>query len=143
MWFRYPAPSTVSIASLEGENVGELSTEPSAWILRGVSFKTAPGQVTALVGPTGAGKTTLSSLVPRLYDVTSGAVRIDGKDVRDVTLASLTAAIGVVTQDPHLFHDTIDANLRYARPGRHRRRAGRRLQGSAHPRHHRRAARRL
>ncbi len=116
VWFRYPAPSTVSIASLEGENVGELSTEPSAWILRGVSFKTLPGQVTALVGPTGAGKTTLSSLVPRLYDVTSGAIHIDGHDVRDVTLASLTGAIGVVTQDPHLFHDSIVANLRYARP---------------------------
>ncbi|HZN14253.1 MAG TPA: ABC transporter ATP-binding protein [Acidimicrobiales bacterium] len=115
VWFRYPAPSTVSIASLEGEDV-ELSDEPSGWILRGVSFRTDPGQITALVGPTGAGKTTLSSLVPRLYDVTSGALRIDGKDVRDVTLASLTSSIGVVTQDPHLFHDTIAANLRYARP---------------------------
>ena len=116
VWFRFPAASTYSIASLEGEGVDELSTEPSAWILRGVSFTTEPGQVTALVGPTGAGKTTLSSLVPRLYDVTSGAVRIDGHDVRDVTLASLTASIGVVTQDPHLFHDTIISNLRYSRP---------------------------
>ncbi|MBA3655656.1 MAG: ATP-binding cassette domain-containing protein, partial [Actinobacteria bacterium] len=117
VWFRYPAASTVSIASLEGEGSDALSAEPSAWILRGVSFRTTPGQITALVGPTGAGKTTLSSLVPRLYDVTSGVVRVDGHDVRDVTLASLTNAIGVVTQDPHLFHDSIVANLRYARPG--------------------------
>jgi ATP-binding cassette subfamily B protein len=116
VWFRYPAASTYSIASLEGEGVEELPTEPSGWILRGVSFTTPPGKVTALVGPTGAGKTTLSSLVPRLYDVTSGAVRVDGHDVRDVTLASLTRAIGVVTQDPHLFHDTVINNLRYARP---------------------------
>jgi ATP-binding cassette subfamily B protein len=116
VWFRYPAASTYSIASLEGEGTDELSTEPSAWILRGVSFTTEPGQVTAIVGPTGAGKTTLASLVPRLYDVTSGAVRIDGYDVRDVSLASLTASIGIVTQDPHLFHDTIISNLRYARP---------------------------
>jgi ATP-binding cassette subfamily B protein len=116
VWFRYPAPSTISIASLEADTVGELSDEPSAWILRGVSFNTEPGHVTALVGPTGAGKTTLSSLIPRLYDVTSGAVRIDGYDVRDLSLATVTRAIGVVTQDPHLFHDTIGANLRYARP---------------------------
>src|SRR5437588_602967 len=70
----------------------------------------------ALVGPSGAGKTTLSHLVPRLYDVTSGAVRVDGHDVRDITLTSLAGAIGMVTQDAHLFHDTIAANLRYARP---------------------------
>jgi ATP-binding cassette subfamily B protein len=116
VWFRYPAASTVSIASLEGEGVAELSTEPSAWILRGVSFTTEPDRITALVGPTGAGKTTLSSLIPRLYDVTSGSVRIDGHDVRDVTMASLTRSIGVVTQDPHLFHDSIATNLRYALP---------------------------
>jgi ATP-binding cassette subfamily B protein len=116
VWFRYPAASTYSIASLEGDGESELPTEPSAWILRGISFRTDPGQVTALVGPTGAGKTTLSSLVPRLYDVTSGVVRVDGHDVRDVTVASLAAAIGVVTQDPHLFHDSIESNLRYARP---------------------------
>jgi ATP-binding cassette subfamily B protein len=71
----------------------------------------------ALVGPSGAGKTTLTSLIPRLYDATAGAVRIDGHDVRDVTLQSLADAIGVVSQDPHLFHDTVAANLRYARPG--------------------------
>jgi ATP-binding cassette subfamily B protein len=75
-----------------------------------------PGELVALVGPSGAGKTTLSMLVPRLYDVTEGAIRVDGHDVRDVTQASLRSAIGVVSQDPHLFHDTVGNNLRYARP---------------------------
>ena len=70
----------------------------------------------ALVGPSGAGKTTLASLIPRLYDVTDGAVKIDGQDVRDLTQDSLRAAIGVVTQDPHLFHESVGENLRYARP---------------------------
>ncbi|MDQ3106561.1 MAG: ABC transporter ATP-binding protein/permease, partial [Actinomycetota bacterium] len=115
VWFRYPAGSEVSIASLEGEGV-VLSDEPSEWVLRGVSFDAAPGSMTALVGPSGAGKTTMSMLLPRLYDATAGAVRIDGHDVRDVTLASLVDTIGVVTQDPHLFHDTIASNLRYAKP---------------------------
>jgi ATP-binding cassette, subfamily B, bacterial len=75
-----------------------------------------PGQLVAVVGPSGAGKTTLTSLIPRLYDVDSGAVRIDGVDVRDLTQETLRQAIGVVSQDPHLFHDTIAGNLRYARP---------------------------
>jgi ATP-binding cassette subfamily B protein len=115
VWFRYPAGAEVSIASLEAEGT-VLTDEPSEWVLRGVSFIAAPGTMTALVGPSGAGKTTMSMLVPRLYDVTSGAVRIDGHDVRDVTLASLVETIGVVTQDPHLFHETIASNLRYAKP---------------------------
>jgi len=85
-------------------------------VLRGVSAAFAPGELVALVGPSGAGKTTLAMLVPRLYDVTAGAVRIDDHDVRDLTQQSLHGAIGVVTQDPHLFHDTIANNLRYARP---------------------------
>lgn len=118
VWFRYPAPSTVSLLSLEGDlaSGAPLSDEPSALILKGVSFRAEPGQMVALVGPTGAGKTTLCNLVPRLYDVTAGAVRVDGHDVRDLTEESLHASIGMVTQDPHLFHDTIRANLRYARP---------------------------
>jgi ATP-binding cassette subfamily B protein len=116
VWFRYPAAASVSIESLEGDGTREHRREASEPVLRGVSFAAEPGTVTALVGPSGAGKTTLASLVPRLYDVTSGAVRIDGHDVRDVTLESVAASIGVVTQDPHLFHDSVAANLRYARP---------------------------
>lgn len=115
VWFRYPAGSSVSIASLEAEGA-VIEDEPSEWVLRGVSFTALPGTMTALVGPSGAGKTTMSMLVPRLYEVTAGAVRIDGNDVRDVTMTSLIDTIGVVTQDPHLFHDSIATNLRYAKP---------------------------
>ena len=118
--FRYPPASEFSIASLEGDargaGVAVLDTKPSDWILRDVSLHAPPGSMTAVVGPTGGGKTTLCYLVPRLYDVTRGAVRIDGADVRDLLLESLGRAIGMVTQDAHLFHDTIASNLRYARP---------------------------
>ena len=116
VWFRYPASADVSLPSLEGETAGP-EEAAGEWVLRGVSFRAEPGTMTALVGSSGAGKTTLSSLVPRLYDATRGAVRIDGVDVRDLTFASLTSTIGVVTQDPHLFHDSIASNLRYAKPG--------------------------
>jgi len=112
--FRYPAASEVSLASLE--SVAVLDAKPGEIVLRDVSFRAEPGQLVALVGPSGAGKTTIASLVPRLYDVTSGAVRVGGIDVRNVTLASLRRVVGVVTQDSHLFHDTIRANLLYANP---------------------------
>jgi ATP-binding cassette subfamily B protein len=114
-WFRHPAPAASSLASLE-EGMPELETEPSDWILRDVSFTVEPGELVALVGPSGAGKTTTAMLVPRIADVEQGAVRIDGHDVRELTLASLSAAVGFVMQDPHLFHDTIRSNLRYAKP---------------------------
>ena len=114
--FRYPAASEVSIASLEADVMAALSNEASAPILRGVSVRIEPGQTIALVGPSGAGKTTLSQLIPRLYDVTAGAVKVDGHDVRALTQDSLRAAIGVVNQDPHLFHETVAENLRYAKP---------------------------
>jgi ATP-binding cassette subfamily B protein len=119
LWFRYPAAADVSVASLErtADTLDEaLPTEPGAWVLEDLSFVVEPGTMTALVGPSGAGKTTLSGLIPRLYDVIQGSLSVDGHDVRDVTLASLSAAVGVVSQDAHLFHDTIKANLLYARP---------------------------
>lgn len=111
--FRYPLPEEVSLASLESVAVQE---RPSGQqVLFDLSFTAEPGQLVALVGPSGAGKTTISHLAARLYDVTGGSVSINGIDVRDVTVASLHSVIGVVTQDAHLFHDTIRANLVYAR----------------------------
>jgi len=112
--FRYPSAEEVSLASLEA--VARPDTTPNRQVLHEVSFTARPGQLVALVGHSGAGKTTITALVSRLYDVTSGAVRLNGLDVRDATLDSLRETIGVVTQDAHLFHDTIRANLRYARP---------------------------
>jgi ATP-binding cassette, subfamily B, bacterial len=115
--FRYPKASEVSLASLESIAIqGAERADAGQQILDHVSFRAAPGKLTALVGPSGAGKTTITHLVSRLYDANSGAVRIGGHDVRDLTLDSLHAAVGVVTQDAHLFHDTIRANLAYARP---------------------------
>lgn len=112
--FRYPAAATVSVASLEAP--GAPTGDPDVDVLHGVSLSVRPGETVAIVGPSGSGKSTLVGLVPRLYDVTDGAVRVDGKDVRDLTGVSLRAAIGVVSQDPHLFHESIEANLRYAKP---------------------------
>jgi ATP-binding cassette subfamily B protein len=118
VWFRYPAASEVSIASLESDPTSgrPLPDTPGAFVLRGITATIEPGELVALVGPSGGGKTTISNLIPRLYDVTSGAVRVDGHDVRGVTQSSLRTAIGVVAQDPHLFHDTVLSNLLYARP---------------------------
>lgn len=112
--FAYPAADEVSLASLE--SIARTDTSPSREVLHDVHFRAEPGQLVALVGPSGAGKSTITHLVSRLYDVSGGAVRIGGADVRDVTLESLRAEIGVVSQDAHLFHDTIRENMRYARP---------------------------
>jgi ATP-binding cassette subfamily B protein len=114
--FRYPAASEVTLASLESIALPMPEHSGDSWALHDVSFCAPPGQLTALVGPSGAGKTTITSLVPRLYDPNSGIVRIGGYDVRNLQLRSLREAVGVVTQDAHLLHDTIRANLAYARP---------------------------
>ena len=111
--FTYPKAQEISLVSLEAVSIPE--TRAIEEILKGISFTTLPGTVTALVGPSGAGKTTISALLPRLYDVTGGAIKIDGVDLRDLSLSSLRESIGVVMQDSHLFHDTIAANLRYAK----------------------------
>jgi ATP-binding cassette subfamily B protein len=113
--FRYPSAQDVSLASLE--SVAVLDNTPDKDVLHDVSFRAEAGQMVALVGPSGAGKTTISQLVTRMYDVTAGTVRIGGIDVRDLTLQSLRDAVGVVTQDAHMFHDSIRSNLLYARPG--------------------------
>ncbi|WP_456787738.1 ABC transporter ATP-binding protein [Cellulomonas sp. P5_C5] len=112
--FRYPGADEVSLASLE--SVATLQHEVTANTLDDVSFTVPAGHMVALVGHSGAGKTTISQLVTRMYDPTQGSVRIAGADLRDVTTASLRATVGVVSQEAHLFHDTIAENLRYARP---------------------------
>ncbi|MFJ9425432.1 ABC transporter ATP-binding protein [Streptomyces sp. NPDC101249] len=112
--FAYPSADQVSLASLE--EVAALDTRGGEEVLRGVSFHAAPGTTTALVGSSGAGKSTIAQLLPRLYDVDGGAVRIGGTDVRDLTADSLRATVGMVTQDGHLFHDTVRANLLLSRP---------------------------
>ena len=112
--FAYPAADKVSLASLE--EVATLDTRGGDVVLRDVSFTVSPGQVVALVGSSGSGKSTIASLIPRLYDVDAGSVRVGGVDVRDVRFDDLRATIGVVTQDGHLFHDSVRENLRYADP---------------------------
>ena len=112
--FTYPRAEEISLASLQG--VARAESRESGEVLADISFSAAPGEMVALVGPSGAGKTTMTHLVARLYDVTAGTVRVGGADVRDVSLASLEAAVGYVTQDAHMFHDSIRANLVYARP---------------------------
>ena len=111
--FSYPKAEEISLASLE--SVAKPEVILSGEILKGVSFTAKPGTLTAIVGPSGAGKTTLSALMPRLYDVTEGAITINGTDLRDFSLQSLRDQIGVVAQDPHLFHESIAENLRYAK----------------------------
>lgn len=112
--FAYPDASEVSLASLE--SIATLERSQADAVLHDVSFTVRPGELVALVGPSGAGKTTISQLIPRLYDPESGAVRVGGMDVRDVTFDSLHGAVGVVTQDAHMLHDTIRANLLFAKP---------------------------
>lgn len=111
--FSYPRAEEISLASLE--SAAKAETVQSGQVLKDLSFVAAPGTITALVGPSGAGKTTISALLPRLYDVTDGSISIDGHDTRDLTLESLRDSIGVVMQDAHLFHETISENLRYAK----------------------------
>jgi ATP-binding cassette, subfamily B, bacterial len=112
--FRYPTAAEVSLASLEAIAVPDRS--PQKTVLRDITFVAEPGQLVALVGPSGAGKTTITQLVPRFYDVQGGSLSIDGIDVRDAKIESLQQRIGTVTQDAHLFHDTIRQNLLYAKP---------------------------
>ncbi len=112
--FTYPRADQISLASLE--TVARAESRDSGQVLHDISFDAEPGQMIALVGPSGAGKTTVTHLVARLYDASSGTVSVGGHDVRGVTLQSLEDTVGYVTQDAHMFHDTISANLRYARP---------------------------
>jgi len=112
--FRYPAAAASAVATMEQQAIP--GADPDRDVLTGLSLDIAPGETVAIVGASGAGKSTMVSLIPRLYDVTDGVVRVDGSDVRDLTLTSLRAAIGVVAQDPHLFHTSIADNLRFARP---------------------------
>ncbi|MEI6763118.1 MAG: ABC transporter ATP-binding protein [Actinomycetes bacterium] len=111
--FSYPKAEEISLASLE--SAAKTEVVESGEVIHGLSFTAKPGSFTAIVGPSGAGKSTISGLLPRLYDVSQGSITINGIDIRDLTLASLRSTIGVVTQDSHMFHDSIEANLRYAK----------------------------
>ena len=133
--FAYPAADRVSLASLE--DVARLDTRGGDEVLHDVSFRAEPGQMVALVGSSGAGKSTIASLLPRLYDVDAGTVRIGGVDVRDLAFDAIRGALGLVTQDGHLFHESLRANLLLARPGRR----GDRAVGRAAPRPARRPGR--
>jgi len=113
VFFAYPKAEEISLASLEAAAKPELVE--SGEVLRGISFNCEPGTLTAIVGPSGAGKSTISSLLPRLYDVTSGAIKINGTDIRDSSILDLRSLIGIVTQDSHMFHESIRENLRYAK----------------------------
>ena len=113
--FAYPKAEEISLSSLE--SIAKPETVESGVVLNGLTFTAKPGTMTALVGPSGAGKTTISALVPRLYDVTEGSIEVGGVDIRELTMKSLRENIGVVMQDAHLFHDTIGENLRYVKPG--------------------------
>lgn len=123
VWFRYPEARRLS-GDRGGDRFGDTGiriegqeVEEDRWALTGVSLTVEPGQLAAIVGPSGSGKTTMTYLVPRFYDVTEGAVLIDGQDVREVTQSSLGGTVGMVTQEPYLFHGTIRDNIAYARPG--------------------------
>ena len=111
--FSYPTAEEISLASLEV--VAKKEIVDTGEVLKGISFDVQPGSLTAIVGPSGAGKSTISGLLPRLYDVTSGSIEVSGVDIRSVLITELRSTIGVVTQDSHMFHDSIDANLRYAK----------------------------
>lgn len=113
--FSYPRAEEISLASLE--SAARTESVDSGEVLQGISFFVPPGTLTAIVGPSGSGKTTISTLIPRLYDVTSGSIKINGLDIREYTLEDLRSVIGVVTQDAHLFHESIGENLRYAKDG--------------------------
>jgi len=115
VWFRYDEPADAAVAAADGV-VAIDGSGPRPWTLEGVSLEVRPGQLAAIVGPSGAGKTTISYLIPRLYEATRGRVELDGHDVRELTQATLARAIGMVTQETYLFHASVRENLLYARP---------------------------